>query len=143
MSHPPYLSAPPQPGPPAAGPRNGVGTGALLTAVAALAFSWSVLGGIVGGILAVVFGFAGRGRARRGEADNGPIAAAAIGLGALAVVVGIVAVPIWAGFLGDAGVGDYVTCMESAYTDRTAQQQCENEFRDRIEGLSGLGAARP
>lgn len=137
------MTYPPAPPYPPTRPRNGAGTGALLTAVAALVFSWSVIGGIVGGILAVVFGLAGRGRARRGEADNGPIAAAAIGLGALAVVVGIGAVPIWAGFLGDAGLGDYVTCMESASTDRTAQQQCENEFRDRIEGLSGLGTARP
>lgn len=137
------MTYPPAPLYPPTRPRNGAGSGALLTAVAALVFSWSVIGGIVGGALAVVFGLAGRGRARRGEADNGPIAAAAVGLGALAVVVGVVTVPIWAGFLGDAGVGDYVTCMESAATDRTAQEKCENEFRDRIEGLSGLGTARP
>ncbi|MGW0162407.1 DUF4190 domain-containing protein [Mycobacterium sp. NPDC003323] len=135
---PPY---PAHPLPPA-GPRNGVGTAALVAALGALVFSWSVIGGIAGGIVAVALGLSGRGRARRGEADNEPIANVGIGLGALAVAVGIAAVGVWSGFLGDAGVGDYLGCMESAGTDRTAQQQCENAFRDRMEDISGLGTAR-
>lgn len=143
MNYQPFPAAPPYPGPPATGPRNGIGTGALVVAVAALAFSWSVIGGIVGGVIAVSLGVAGRGRARRGAADNGPVATAGIALGALAVVIGIAAVPVWSGFLGDAGIGDYVSCMEKADTDRTAQTRCENDFRDRIEEISGLGTARP
>ncbi|WP_304114590.1 DUF4190 domain-containing protein [Mycolicibacterium bacteremicum] len=143
MSYQPFPAAPPQPGPPAAGPRNGIGTGALVVAVAALVFSWSVIGGIIGGVIAVTLGIAGRGRARRGAADNGPVATAGIALGALAVVIGIAAVPVWSGFLGDAGIGDYVSCMEKAGPDRTAQTECENAFRDRVEDISGLGTARP
>lgn len=138
-THPPYPGYPPQyPGYPPAGPRNGLGTWALVLAMLALLFSWSVIGGIVGGSIAVVLGFAGRGRARRGEADNAPIANAGIGLGALAVVVGVVFVPIWIGFFTDAGMGDYVRCMEQAGTDRTAQTQCENTFRDRVQQDYGL-----
>ncbi|MCF6390587.1 DUF4190 domain-containing protein [Mycobacterium sp. MBM] len=128
--HPGYPSAP--------GPRNQLGGWALALAMLALLFSWSVIGGIIGGALAVVLGFAGRGRAARGEADNGPIATAGIGLGALAVIVGVAFVPIWIGFLGAAGIGDYVTCVERAGTDRTAQQQCENSFRERVEQNYGL-----
>ncbi|MGU3651605.1 DUF4190 domain-containing protein [Mycolicibacterium sp. A43C] len=147
MSYQPAAAPPPYPVR-QTGPRNGVGAGALMVAVAALVFSWSVIGGVIGGIIAVVLGVTGRGRARRGEADNGPVAIAGMALGALAVVVGIAAVPVWSGFLGDAGVGDYLSCMEKAIgesgtsLDPAAQQKCENEFRDRIEHISGLGTAR-
>lgn len=135
--HAPYPGYPP---PPPAGPRNQLGSWALVLAMLALLFSWSIIGGVVGGLIAVVLGFAGRGRATRGEADNGPIANAGIGLGALAVIVGVAFVPIWIGFFADAGLGDYVRCMERAGTDRTAQVQCENTFREKVErdyGLSG------
>lgn len=129
---------PPHPGPPPAGPRNQLGTWALVLAMLALLFSWTIIGGVAGGLIAVVLGFAGRGRAARGEADNGPIANAGIGLGALGVIVAVAFVPIWIGFFAKAGMGDYVRCMEQAGTDRTAQTQCENTFRERVERDYGL-----
>ena len=134
--HAPYPGYPPPP----TGPRNELGTWALVLATLALLFSWSIVGGIVGGLIAVTLGITGRSRAARGEADNGPIANAGIGLGALAVIVGLAFVPIWIGFFTEAGMGDYVRCMDRAGTDRTAQLQCESTFRERVErdyGLSG------
>jgi len=134
----PHAPYPAQYPPPPAGPRNQLGTWALVLAVLALLFSWSIIGGIIGGLTAVVLGLAGRGRAVRGEADNGPIATAGIGLGALAVIVGAAFVPIWIDFFTEAGMGDYVRCMEQAGSDRTAQVQCENTFRDRVERNYGF-----
>lgn len=128
----------PAPYPPPAGPRNELGTWALVLAMLGLLFSWSIIGGVIGGLIAVVLGFTGRGRAARGEADNGPIANAGIGLGALAVVVGVAFVPIWIGFFTEAGMGDYVRCMEQAGSDRTTQVQCEKTFRERVERDYGL-----
>lgn len=129
----PHAPYPAQHPPPPIRPRNELGTWALVLAMLALLFSWSIIGGVIGGLIAVVLGFAGRGRAARGEAVNGPIANAGIGLGALAVIVGVAFVPIWIGFFTEAGMGDYVRCMEQAGTDRTAQTQCENTFRERVE----------
>ncbi|MGB5111793.1 MAG: DUF4190 domain-containing protein [Mycobacterium sp.] len=133
--YPGYPPPPPYPGYPApqVGPRNGLGSAALIMAMLALLFSWSIIGGIVGGLIAVVLGFAGRRRAGRGDADNGAIANAGIGLGALAVVVGVAFIPIWIGFLSEAGIGDYVDCMEKAGIDRPAQVQCENSFRGQVK----------
>lgn len=133
--YPGYPPPPPYPGypVPVVGLRNGLGSAALVLAMVALLSCWSIIGGIVGGLIAVVLGFAGRSRAARGEADNGAIANAGIGLGALAVAVGIAFIPIWIGFLSEAGIGDYVGCMEKAGTDRPAQVQCENSFREQIE----------
>src|SRR5665213_3215703 len=57
-------------GTPATGVRNGLGTTALVLGVIAVVLSWTVVGGIILGVLAVVFGIVGRGRAKRGEATN-------------------------------------------------------------------------
>lgn len=69
--------------------RNGFGVTALVLGILGLVTSWFVVG-IVPGVLAVVFGALGRGRARRGEATNGGSAVAGLILGVLAVVIAIV-----------------------------------------------------
>ncbi|MBV8929624.1 MAG: DUF4190 domain-containing protein, partial [Mycobacteriaceae bacterium] len=83
-----YPPPPPQPyagysgysGPPV-GPRNGLGIASLVIAIIALVTCASVVLGVILGIVAVVIGFAARGRVKRGEANNGGIAIAGIVLG--------------------------------------------------------------
>lgn len=106
------------------GPRNGVGTGALVVALVGLVFCWTVLGGVVGGVVAVILGFLGRGRAARGEADNGGVADAGIALGALAIVVSLVFAVIWWTAWRDVGGGDYLDCVLDAGNDRQAMDGC-------------------
>ena len=45
--------------------RNGLGTAALVLGILALVTCWTVIGGVVLGVLAVIFGFIGRGRVKR------------------------------------------------------------------------------
>ena len=54
-----------------------------------------MFGGIILGVVAVVVGFAARGRVKRGEANTGGIAIAGIVLGFLAIILGIVFLPVW------------------------------------------------
>ncbi|MGW6533376.1 DUF4190 domain-containing protein [Streptomyces venezuelae] len=70
-------------------PANGMGVSALvLGIVAAVGFClWPLA--IVLGILAVIFGAVGRGKARRGEATNGGQALAGIICGAAGIVLGV------------------------------------------------------
>lgn len=69
------------------GPANGMGiTAMVLGIIATVLFCFYGLG-IVLGILALIFGFIGRGRARRGEATNGGMALAGIILGAIGTLV--------------------------------------------------------
>ncbi|MFI1682325.1 DUF4190 domain-containing protein [Streptomyces sp. NPDC020607] len=70
-------------------PANGMGVTALvLGIIAAAGFClWPLA--IVLGVLAVVFGAVGRGKARRGEATNGGQALAGIICGAVGVVLGV------------------------------------------------------
>ncbi|MBM7171260.1 DUF4190 domain-containing protein [Streptomyces sp. G44] len=70
-------------------PANGMGvTGLVLGIIAAAVFClWPLA--IVLGILAVIFGAVGRGKARRGEATNGGQALAGIICGVVGIVLGV------------------------------------------------------
>ncbi len=55
----------------------------------ALALSWTIIGGIVLGLLALIFGLLGRGRAKRGEATNGGLSVTGIVLGIIGLLIAI------------------------------------------------------
>lgn len=137
-----YPPPPPQPyagyAPPPVGPRNGFGIAALILGVLGLLFCWTIAGGIVLGVVAIILGALGRGRVKRGEATNSGLAISGIMLGALAIVLGLVFIPIWISFFSSLGFGDYVDCMQKAGNDTTAQLQCENDMRDKIVNDYGV-----
>jgi hypothetical protein len=137
---PPYPPPPPQPysgftPPPTGptGPRNGLGITALVLAIIGLMFCWSIAGGIILGLCAIIIGFVGRGRVKRGEATNGGVAIAGIVLGFLAIIVSLIFIPIWIGVFDDVGGTDYVDCVAKAGSNQQAIQQCADQFRDRVE----------
>jgi hypothetical protein len=113
--------------------KNGLGTAALVLAIVGLALCWSVLGGIGCGVLAVILGFLGRGRASRGEADNGGIATAGIALGVLAVVVSLAFVVIWWFAWRDVGGTEYLDCAVRAGNDQQAINGCTDKWLDQVQ----------
>ncbi|MEU3371800.1 hypothetical protein ABZ734_15195 [Streptomyces sp. NPDC006660] len=75
-----------------AAPQNGFGTAAMvlgIIACAAMLCTWGIAG-IVLGVLALIFGLLGKGRAARGEANNRGQAIAGVVLGIVGIVAGIV-----------------------------------------------------
>ncbi|MEE1798755.1 DUF4190 domain-containing protein [Streptomyces sp. JV176] len=68
-------------------PSNGMGITALVLGILAVVTFcfWGV--GIILGVLALIFGFVGRGRAQRGEANNAGMALAGIILGAIGTLI--------------------------------------------------------
>jgi hypothetical protein len=129
---PPPLPYGAYPAPPAA-PKNGLGIAALITAIVSLPAALSIFGGFLLGIVAIVLGFVGYRRAKRGEATNGGIAIAGIALGVLGIILSaaVIAFGVWGFF--KVGGRDYVDCMQKAGNNATAQTQCENEFRGNLE----------
>ncbi|MCF3963682.1 DUF4190 domain-containing protein [Streptomyces fuscigenes] len=67
--------------------RGGMGTSALVVGVIGVLMSWYWPAGLVLGVLAVVFGVAGRKRVARGEAANAGAAQAGLILGAVGLVL--------------------------------------------------------
>ena len=114
-------------------PRNGLGIGALVVAIVALVSSFSIVGGIVLGLVAVVLGFLGRARVKRGEADNGGVALAGIVLGVVAVIAGLSFIAVWVGLFKQVGANDYFDCLQQAGQDREKVQMCSEEFRSSVE----------
>ncbi|OBI84253.1 DUF4190 domain-containing protein [Mycobacterium sp. E740] len=116
--------------PPPTAPKNGLGIAALVIAIVALL---SVFGGVVLGVVAVILGFLGWNRAKRGEATNGGIAVAGIVLGFLSIIEAIVL--IWLAVWGFNQVGgtDYIDCVSRAGSDQDAVQQCSDQFQQRVE----------
>ena len=77
----------PIPGYPLAGPRNGMGTAALVCGIVAIPLDLTFYGGVILGILAIIFGGVGLGRAKRGEATNRGAAMAGLILGIVALAL--------------------------------------------------------
>ena len=88
---------------------------------------------VVVGPAAVVVGFIGRGRVRRGIANNGGVAIAGIALGALAIIVGVAFIPIYTVVWKDVGGGDYIDCIQKANNDRLQEQRCADQFRQNVQ----------
>ena len=105
--------------------RNGFGVAALIVGLLSLPAVFTVIGGLILGVAAIVLGILGRNRANKGEANNGGIAIAGIVLGALGVLLSVVMGVLFA--VGAAtfmkfGGRDYIDCMEQAGSDSSAQR---------------------
>ena len=132
-----YPPPPPQPyagyTPPPTGPRNGLGVASLVIAIVGLLSSFSVAGGVILGIVAVIIGFVARGRVRKGEANNGGVALAGIVLGFVAMIAGLAFIAIWVGVFNEVGAGNYIDCLQNAGQDQSKIQQCADEFKQSVE----------
>ncbi|MGE2737988.1 DUF4190 domain-containing protein [Mycolicibacterium vaccae] len=114
-------------------PKNGLGIAALVLAIVGLVMCWTVVGGIVLGLCAVIIGFLARGRVKRGEATNGGVAVAGIALGIVSIVAALVFIPIYVGLFNQVGGSDYIDCLSEAGSDPDAAQRCADEFTQRVE----------
>jgi hypothetical protein len=128
-SPPQFYGQPPMP----VMPKNGLGIAALVLAVIALVSVATVFAPIILGVVAVVIGFFGHGRVKRGAANNGGVAIAGIVLGALAVIVGLAFIAVWTAVWKDVGGRDYIDCMQKAGASHVQQQQCADQFRQSVQ----------
>ena len=116
--------------PPPSAPQNGLGIAALVTAIIALL---TVVGGVVLGVVAVILGFLGWGKAKRGEATNGGVAIAGIVLGFLSIIEAIAVIGLFIWGFGEVGGTDLVDCLSRAGNDQQAVQQCQDQFTQNLE----------
>ena len=130
---PSYAGAPPYGAPlPATGVRNGMGTAALvLGLVAIVPCSWMVL---IPAVLAIVFGFVGRGRVKRGEATNRGAATTGIVLGAVSLLLGVV---VWGFLLANIDAFNRLNdCTDAANGNSTLEDQCAKDFVKDVFGVT-------
>jgi heme/copper-type cytochrome/quinol oxidase subunit 2 len=129
MTASPYEPAPVATDP--ATPRHGAGmaTTALVLGILALVTCFTVIGGIVLGLLAVVFGFIARGRARRG-APGGGRAVAGIVTGVIGLLVAVALIAFGVSILNSPAGKNLTNCVKNANGDQSAISQCEQQYND-------------
>lgn len=134
----PGYGAPPSGGfgdPPPRGPaRNGLGVAALVLGILALITFWTLVGGILFGLLAIILGLVGRGRAKRGEATNGGMALAGVILGALGLLFAAGLIAVGASFLNSDTGKKLKECADAAGQSQAAIEQCQREFAEDLTG---------
>lgn len=133
-----YPPAPPQPyagygAPLGTAPKNGMGIAALVAGLLSLPAAFTIFGGFVLGVAAIILGILGYRRAKAGEATNGGLATGGIVLGALGIIVSIALVAFGFKMFNEFGGRDLMDCMREAGNDRAAQQQCQDEFQGNLE----------
>jgi hypothetical protein len=130
---PAYTGAAPETHP--GGTRNGMGTTALVVGIIALITCWTVIGGVLFGLPAIIFGFVGRGRAKRGEASNGGSAIAGVILGLVSLIVAVVIVAAGATFLihHKKDLTNLNGCLKNA-TTQSQKHSCNQQFKSSVHG---------
>ena len=121
-------------GAPPARPRNGFGIAALVLGLLALVLSWTIIGGILFGILALIFGLLGRGRAKRGEATNGGLSVTGVVLGIIGLLIAIGLVAFGVSILNSPAGRSYQECVQQSAGDPAKMQQCFSEFTRQVGG---------
>ncbi len=117
-------------GAPVVAVRNGLGTAALVLGILSIPGAFTVIGGVLLGILGIIFGAIGRSRAKRGQATNGGSALAGVITGAVGLLIAVVLVAIGVGFF-NSGTGKKLRdCLDRAGTDQAAVQACQDRLRN-------------
>ncbi|MRH86329.1 DUF4190 domain-containing protein [Nocardia sp. SYP-A9097] len=115
---------------------KGLAVTALVLGIIAVVTFWTVILTVVGvffGLLAAIFGLIAMMKARRGTSGGFGMAVAGLILGLLGLIGGIVVgILVWVVFKDNGGT-DLVDCLNKAGNDKAAQQQCQNDFQQRIE----------
>jgi hypothetical protein len=115
-------------------PKNGLGIAALVLGILSLVTSFSVVGGILLGLVAIVLGALGRSRAKKGQATNGGMALAGLILGVIGLIVSVVIAAAVGSLLSRGDFGSLTECLEQAGNDQAAIDECSREFEDSVTG---------
>ncbi|MFD4180435.1 DUF4190 domain-containing protein [Rhodococcus sp. NPDC058514] len=123
----PSYAAPPQ------APRNGAGIAALVLGIFSVLSVWTIIGGILLGVVAIIVGIVGRSLYKKQQATNGGMSLAGILLGLAGLIISIVLIVVGVGLFNKVGGKDFAECLVDAGSNTAAQQRCEDEFRSNIE----------
>ena len=112
----------------------GMATAALVLGILALILCWTVVGGIILGLLGLILGIIAAGRARRGEAPGRGRAIAGVITGALGLVLAIALIAIGVSIFNSGSGKTFQQCLQQAGHDQAAQQHCATQFQKSISG---------
>jgi uncharacterized membrane protein len=104
---------------------------ALVLGIVGCLFFWTVIGGIVLGLVAVVFGVLGIRKARGGRAPRRVMAWFGLVLGVLAAVASALILALGVSILNSSGFKDYKDCLVHA-TTQADKDQCAKDYAHKL-----------
>ncbi|MFJ8806423.1 DUF4190 domain-containing protein [Streptomyces sp. NPDC102490] len=114
-----------------AGRGNGPAIAALVLGILAVVLFWTVIGGVVLGILALVFGIIGARRARGGRAPRRTMSIFGAVLGVLGIIGSVVIIAIGASILNSDEFKDFDDCVQHADT-QSERDACADDFNEDV-----------
>ncbi|WP_280468699.1 DUF4190 domain-containing protein [Nocardia cyriacigeorgica] len=118
--------------------RKGLAITALVLGILAALTFWTVFGGGLFGVFAVIFGVIAVIKAMRKTAGGAVMAWIGLILGVLAIIGAVIAGIIYWGIAEEAGVTDFYDCVTNAGNDQAEIDRCESEFNQRLEDKLGV-----
>jgi hypothetical protein len=132
-SYPPYAAEPT----PSARPLGaGMAITALVLGILAVLLCWTVIGGLLFGLLAVVLGAVASSRAKRRVAAGRGLAIAGILLGLLGLVLSVAVIFIGVSIFNSSGGKTLTECIANAQGDQTRIDQCRRDFERELENAN-------
>ncbi|NYG54630.1 DUF4190 domain-containing protein [Nocardioides perillae] len=113
--------------------RKGLAIAALVLGALALLTCWTIVGGIVLGVAALVVGLVALGRARKSTGGGKGLAIAGIVLGVLGAVLSGALLAFGLSFLGSEEAQDLQECLQQAGDDQAAVEQCQRDFEGDLQ----------
>lgn len=120
-------------GPHGGSQRKGLAIAALVLGVLALLTCWTIVGGILLGIAALVVGLVAVSRARKGAGGGKGLAIAGIVLGVLGAAISGALLAFGLSFLGSEEAQDLQQCLQQAGDDQAAVAQCQRDFEGDLQ----------
>jgi len=110
----------------------GLATTALVLGILAILTSFTVIGGVLLGILAIVFGVIAARRARRGLALGHGRAVAGVVTGIIGVLLAGLLIAVGVSVLNSPAGKNLRSCLSNAHGDQAKIQQCNDQYRDQV-----------
>lgn len=112
-------------------PTNGFAVAALVLGLIACLFFWTIVGGLLLGLLAVVFGIIAVLRTRQGRAPRRAMAVVGAAFGALGLIGSAIVLVLAVSVFDSQEFKNFQDCVERA-DSRAAEDRCSEDF---IDGL--------
>jgi hypothetical protein len=115
--------------------RRGAGMAitALILGILALLLFWTVVFGVLFGLVALILGPIASGRAKRGLSSGRGMAITGAILGLLGLLGSIAIAAIFGVFFFHSGGKTYTDCVKDAHGNEAKLQKCADDFQHRLE----------
>ncbi|MQY22953.1 DUF4190 domain-containing protein [Nocardia macrotermitis] len=115
------------------GQGRGLAITALVLGILAIISSPTLVGGVLFGLLGLIFGIIAVVKARRGTAGGGAMAWVGLALAALGLIAAIALGVVEGMWIVDHGGRTYWDCAQQANGDQAKVQKCADQFRSSFE----------